>query len=59
MELQDKIPSRKVGAGMLAGALSVLLVWAAKEYGGTEIPGEAGSAITTVLTFLVSYFVNE
>lgn len=53
------MPTRKVGSGALAGALSILLVWAAKQWGQVEIPGEAGAAITTVLTFVVSYLVPE
>ena len=53
------MPSRKVGAGMLAGAISVLLLWALKTYGNVEMPGEAGASVTTILTFITSYFVTE
>jgi putative flippase GtrA len=53
------MPSRKVNAGVLAGALSIILVWAIKQYGGTELPGPVASAITTVMTFVTSYFVPE
>ena len=52
-------PSRKVGASALAGALSILLVWASGAYAGVIIPGEAASALTTVLSFAVGYFVAE
>ena len=52
-------PNRKVGSSALAGALSILLVWASDAYAGVKIPGEAASAITTVLSFLVGYFVTE
>lgn len=52
-------PTRKVGAGALAGALSILLVWSSGAYAGVTIPGEAASAITTCLTFVVSYFVAD
>ena len=51
-------PSRKVGASALAGALSILLVWASGA-AGVIIPGEAASALTTVLSFAVGYFVAE
>jgi len=56
------LPSRKVGAGALAGALSVILVWIINTFvltGSMKITGEVASALTTVLTFLVGYFVPE
>lgn len=57
-------PTRKVGAGAVAGALSVILVWALNSFvftspSGAKITGEIASALTTILTFLVSYFVPE
>jgi len=51
--------NRKVSAGALAGALSVVLVWAVKSFGGTDLPGEVASAVTTLLSFGTSYFVSE
>ncbi len=56
------LPSRKVGAGALAGALSVILVWIINTFvltGSVKITGEVASAMTTILTFLVGYFVPE
>ena len=56
------LPSRKVGAGALAGALSVVLVWIINTFvltGSMKITGEVASAMTTILTFLVGYFVPE
>jgi hypothetical protein len=53
------MPQRKVGAGALAGALSVIIVWALGEFAGWTIPPEVASAGTVVLTFLTSYFVPE
>ena len=56
------LPSRKVGAGALAGALSVVLVWIINTFvltGSVKITGEVASALTTILTFLVGYFVPE
>lgn len=52
-------PSRKVGAGALAGGLSIILVWAVKQFAHLEIPAETASAITVVITFGTSYFVSE
>lgn len=53
------MPNRKVGAATLAGALSFLVVWALNKYVGAELTGEAGSAITTILTFATGYVVTE
>ena len=51
--------NRKVSAGGLAGALSIVVLWALKVYGHQELPAEVGSAVTTVLSFVTSYFVTE
>jgi hypothetical protein len=56
------LPSRKVGASALAGALSVLVVWIINVFvltGPTKITGEVASAITTILTFIVGYIIPE
>lgn len=55
----SNILNRKVSAGALAGALSVVVVWVLGEYAEVEIPPEVASAITTVFTFIVAYFVPE
>lgn len=52
-------PTTKVVAGALAGALSIILTWAVKQYGHIDIPGEVGAAITTVLSAVVSYMVPD
>ena len=51
--------NRKVSAGGLAGALSIILVWAIKQFGAMELPAEVASGVTTLLTFITSYFVAE
>lgn len=56
------LPSRKVGASALAGALSVILVWIVNTFvltGSAKVTGEVASAITTILTFVVGYVVPE
>jgi len=56
------LPTRKVGAGALAGAVSIVLVWTLNNLvltGPTKITGEVASAITTILTFAVGYFVRD
>jgi hypothetical protein len=56
------LPSRKVGASALAGALSVVVVWVLNTFvltGAVKITGEVASAITTIFTFAVGYMVRE
>lgn len=55
------VPYKKVSAGSLAGALSILVVWLLNSYvlQGDPITGEVASAMTTILTFLVAYMVPE
>lgn len=52
-------PSRKVTTGGLAGALSVIIVWAVEEFGGVTIPAEIASAFTVIATAVVAYLVPE
>jgi hypothetical protein len=53
---EEHQPTRKVTFGGLAGALSVLAIWLLTSY-GVDVSAEKASALTTVLTFLVSYIV--
>lgn len=51
-------PVRKVIVGGLAGALSTVLLWVLNTYVLPKpMPAEVGSAVTTVLSFVVSYLV--
>lgn len=52
-------PTPKMAASVIAGAVTVLIVWALKEYGNTQIPGEAASAMTTVISFIAGYFAPK
>lgn len=58
MAENSKVPDRKVGAGALAGAVMVIGVFTAEQL-GTQIPPEVASAMTTLLTFGVSYLVHN
>jgi len=51
-------PKPKVAGGVLAGALSVILVWVLSLM-GVEVPGAVGAALATVIGFLVAWFVPE
>jgi hypothetical protein len=58
MTPDSPLPTRKVGSGALAGAVSVILVWILSLF-GVDMPAEVASAITLVLMFATSYFVPE
>lgn len=56
------VPTRKVGASTIAGAVSVILVWALNGFvlsERTRITPEIAAAITTLMTFAVGYFIPE
>ena len=59
MNQSSALPTRKVGSGALAGAITVIIVWVINAFTGVEIPPEVSSAITLVLMFGASYFVPE
>ena len=52
-------PGRQVGAAGLAGAISVIVVWAVGEFGGVEIPPEIASAFTVVVSFICGALVKD
>ena len=49
-------PDKKVGAGALAGALAIILIWVISLM-GVEVPGAVGAAIATVFGFITAYMV--
>ena len=56
--MNNLTPTRKVGAGAVAGAVSILLVWGLQQ-AGVSLPAEIASSLTTILTFATSWFVPE
>ena len=54
-------PTRKVTAGGTAGAISIIIVFILNTYkllpGGVQVTGEVAAALTTVISFIVSYVV--
>lgn len=47
----------KVGAGALGGAVAVVLVWVAGQF-GLEAPPEVSVAFGTILSFTFGYFAK-
>lgn len=52
-----KRPLNKVIGGAFAGAVTIVLVWAVKQFAGVEAPAEVASAFTTITTAVVAYLV--
>lgn len=48
-------PVPKVVAAGLGGAVATLLVWLLAEFGGRDMPAEAGAALAAVLAFAFGY----
>jgi hypothetical protein len=57
----SSVPTRKVAVGGLAGAITFIAVWVLNNFdllpGGKDVPGDVAAALTTLLTFVISYLV--
>ncbi len=54
----DAIPTRKVTAGAIGGAASVILIWVLG-VAGLDTPPEVAAAFTTMISFGLGYVVSE
>jgi len=48
-------PTTKTLAAGIAGAVTMIVVWAVKTWGKVDIPPEIAVAISTVISFAASY----
>jgi len=55
MQHASQLPTNKTVAGGLAGALTMIVVWALHQWGKVDVPAEIAVAISTVLSFAVSW----
>lgn len=53
------MPSRKVGAGALAGAIAGLVIWSISIFAGIQVPAEQAIGLSVILTFIVQYYVKD
>ena len=53
------MPSRKVGAGALAGAIAGLVIWSISIFAGVQVPAEQAIGLSVILTFIVQYYVKD
>lgn len=56
-KMQTLVPTSKVTAGAVAGAVAALVVWIIEIAAKINVPGYIAIAISTVLTFFTSYLV--
>jgi putative flippase GtrA len=56
--MKHRIPTRKVSAGALAGAFSVVVISLLSSF-DVKVSAELASSITVISSFLVSYYVPE
>lgn len=52
-------PTRKVAAGGIAGAVSIILVYLLKQVFNVDLPAEVASSLTLIIGFATSYLVKE
>lgn len=52
-------PTNKVAAGVFAGSLVAIIVWAVRQFAKVEIPAEIAMAGSTAITFVVQYLVSD
>lgn len=56
--MSTNVPTNKVAGAGLAGAVSIVIVWALGMT-GVDVPPEVASAITTILAFGTAYLIPE
>jgi putative flippase GtrA len=54
----DKTPRPKVAAAGIAGALTVIVLYVAGQF-GLDMPQEVAAAIATIAAFAAGYFKRE
>lgn len=52
-------PTNKVSSGILAGAITAIVIWAAKTYGKVDFPPDIAVGVSTIITFVTQYFVPD
>lgn len=51
--------STKVGAAAIGAALATIIVWAAKQWGGIEVPDPVTAALALILGAALGFIVPE
>jgi di/tricarboxylate transporter len=53
------MPSTKVTAGVLAGAVTTVILWIVEASTSIDVPALVAAAIVVVVTFVLQYFIPE
>lgn len=53
------VPTNKVAAAGVAGAVTVIVVYLVKQFLGVDIPAEVASSFTAIVAFMSGYIVRE
>lgn len=56
-QMQSAKPARKISVGAAVGALVTIIVWLIESIGHTTVPAYIAVALSTLLSFVVSYLV--
>ena len=56
MTIKAATPTRKVGAGVVAGAATVVLVYVLDQLWDVQLTPEVAAAVTVLITFVASWF---
>lgn len=57
MAEKNFIPTRKTGAGAIAGALTTVVIAISRDAIGYEMSPDLAAALTCIITFVVSYLI--
>jgi hypothetical protein len=57
--MNPQTPQRKIVAGGLAGAITLIAVWVLEGTTGITVPADIALAINTVFVFFVQYAVKN
>lgn len=58
-KVKNNMPTRKVGVGALAGALTGLIIWGVHSFSGVTIDADTAVYLSTVVTFFAQYFTKD
>mgnify|MGYP000971898222 CR=1 FL=1 len=59
MAEKNLIPTRKTGAGGIAGALTTIVIVVSRDAIGYEMSPDLAAALTCIISFAVSYLISN
>lgn len=52
-------PSAKITSVAIGGAITTVLIWALREFGNVQLPGDVAAAVATVIGTFIGWAVPE